>query len=123
MAYLLFSYYESVLTAELTTVGAKISIRNFQDVINQQYNVIVLYSSSNHEILRNAEEGTAMNKVYYNTIHDYPDQFVTSLADGVNEIFSREKTLFFGPEISLLGVAHRLKKLRIVVNRQVKFMY
>ena len=113
LAYILFAYYESVLTAELTTVGAKINIRNFQDVINQKYNVIVLFSSSNHEILRSAEEGTAMNEVYYNTIHDYQDQFVTSLADGVNELFSREKTLYFGPEISMLGEAHRLKKLRI----------
>ena len=120
MAYILFSYYESDLTAQLTTVSAKINIRNFQDIINKKYNVIVLYSSSNHEILRNAEEGTAMQKVYYNTIHDNPDQFVTSISDGVNEMFSREKTLYYGPEISMLGEAHHLQKLREEVNRQDK---
>ena len=121
MSYVLFSYYEAVLTAELTTVGAKFNIRNFQDVINNEYNVIVRHSSSNHEILRSAEEGTAMHHVYYKNMHDYPDQFVTSNDDGVKKIFSQEKTLFFGPEIAMLGVAHRLKKLRFEMNRKVKY--
>ena len=121
MAYVLFSNYEAGLTAELTTVGAKLNIRNFQDVLNNEYNVIVLHSSSNHEILRSAEEGTAMHNVYYSNMHDYPDQFVTSNKDGVKEIFRREKTLFFGPEIAMLGVAHRLRKLRYEMNSEVKY--
>ena len=62
-----------------------------------------------------------MHNVYYSNMHDYPDQFVTSNKDGVKEIFRREKTLFFGPEIAMLGVAHRLKKLRFEMNRKVKY--
>ena len=121
MAYVLFSYYEAVLTAELTTVGAKFNIRNFQDVMKYEYNVIVRHSSSNHEILRSAEEGTAMHNVYYNNMHDNPDQFVTSNEEGVKKIFSQEKTLFFGPEIAMLGVAHRLKKLRFEMKIEIKY--
>ena len=113
MAYILFSYYECDLTARMTTASAKDDIRNFQDVIDKEYKVLVKQSTSNHEILRNAEEGTAMHKVYWDTIHDYPDQFVTDHADALNKIFNREKTLYFAPEISsVLGEVHRLKKLR-----------
>ena len=116
MAYLLFSYYECDLTARMTTASAKENIRNFQDVIDKEYKVLVKESSSNHEVLKNAEEGTAMHKVYWDSIHDYPEQFVGGHSDALNKIFSREKTLYFAPEISsVLGEVHRLKKLREVL--------
>ena len=116
MAYLLFSYYECDLTARMTTASAKENIRNFQDVIDKEYKVLVKESSSNHEVLKNAEVGTAMHKVYWDSIHDYPEQFVGGHMDALNKIFSREKTLYFAPEISsVLGEVHRLKKLREVM--------
>ena len=124
MAYLLFSYYECDLTARMTTASAKDDIRNFQDVIDKEYKVLVKESSSNHEVLKNAEEGSAMHKVYWDSIHDYPEQFVGGHSDALNKIFSREKTLYFAPEISsVLGEVDRLKKLReVVFERQNPFM-
>ena len=123
MAYILFTYYGSNLTAQLATVGGSIDIKNFQDVIDKKYKVMVAKSTSQHEILKNAKEGSAMHRVYYNSIHDYPDQFVESIADGVNKVWSREKTLYYAQEISIQSETHRLKILRIAVNEQRIFMY
>ena len=114
IAYFLFSYYECDLTARMTISSEKDDIRNFQDVIDKGYKVLVFHSSSNHEILKNAQKGTAMHKVYWDTMHDYPDQFVMNNAEGVTKIFNREKTLYYAPEIPMLKDVHRLKKLREV---------
>ena len=112
MAYILFSYYESDLTAQMTTSSAKDEVRNFQDVIDKGYNVLVLHSSSNHELLKNAEKGTAMHKVYWETMHNHMGQFVSTNDKAVYKMFKKEKTLFYGPEIPMLTHVHRLKKYR-----------
>ena len=64
-----------------------------------------------------------MHKVYWDTMHDYPDQFVMNNAEGVNKIFNREKTLYYAPEIPMVGYVHRLKKLReVAVNAGMQDM-
>ena len=56
VAYVLFSYYECDLTAQMTVVGAREDLRSFQDVIDQGYKVVVMESSADHAKLKNSKE-------------------------------------------------------------------
>ena len=51
-------------------------IKNFQDVIDRDINVVARHSTSNHEVLKTAVEGTPMYNYYYDTMHDDPNYFV-----------------------------------------------
>ena len=55
VAYVLFSYYECDLTAQMTVVGVRDDLRNFQDVVDQGYKVVVMESSSDHATLKNSK--------------------------------------------------------------------
>ena len=112
--YCLFSHYECDLTARMTVTSSEDKISNFQDVLDLNYKVIVVESTSMHEILKNAEEGSAMHKVYYDTMHDNPKQLTKDAKDTRSKLFKGEKTLVFSEEISfLLGELNRVKMLRI----------
>ena len=55
VAYVLFSYYECDLTAKMTIMGASDDVKNFQDVTDQGYEVVVMESSADHARLKNTE--------------------------------------------------------------------
>ena len=62
---LMFVYYTTDITAEMTSGPPGIPIRTFQDVIYHNYRVVGGSSFSMH-ILANAKPGTAMREVYEN---------------------------------------------------------
>ena len=57
--------------------------------------MVVKHSSSNHEYLKNAREGTAMLRVYKEVMEGNPGAFVTSSAEAQQRMLTDEKTLFF----------------------------
>ena len=57
--------------------------------------MVVKHSSSNHEYLRNAREGTAMLRVYKEVMDGNPGAFVTNSAEAQQRMLTHEKTLFF----------------------------
>ena len=57
--------------------------------------MVVKHSSSNHEYLRNAREGTAMLRVYKEVMEGDAGAFVTNSAEAKQKMLTREKTLFF----------------------------
>ena len=60
-----------------------------------EYSVIVKQSSSNHEYLKNAKEGTAMLRVYKETMEGDPDAFVMGSPEARERMLADDKTLFF----------------------------
>ena len=61
----------------------------------------------------NFKMGTAMNKFYYNNMHENPEQLAQGPKDMMQRVFSREKTLMFTSTMMTLGRHHELKQLRI----------
>ena len=84
-----------------------------QDVIDQGYKVVVMESSADETALKNSKVGTAINKFYYDTMHENPEQLAKGPADLMERVFSREKTLMFTSTMVNLGRHNILKKLRI----------
>ena len=70
-------------------------------------------SSADQATLKNSTVGTAINKFYYDTMHENSEQLATGPDDMVERLFSREKTLMFTSTMMTLGRHHLLKKLRI----------
>ena len=93
--YLIFSYFAADLTARMTLGPKEALIRSFDDVLEEGYSVICTHSSSQHEILKISKPGTAMHKVYYETMHGNPDSFVKNSKIGREIILENEKTLMF----------------------------
>ena len=84
-AYLLFAYYTCDLTARMTSGPAPVPIRSFRDVIDRDYRVVVRGSTSNHEFLKTAREGTPMHEYYYNYMDGNPDAFTSSIKEWVHQ--------------------------------------
>ena len=61
--YVLFSLWTADLTAGMTTGPRNVPIRNFQDIIDNDYTVITRPSTANSELLKGAREGTPMLEV------------------------------------------------------------
>ena len=99
----------------VSTSGIKeSSIKSFGDVINNNYKVVVVDGSTEHEILKASHPGTAMHRVYYNTMAEDTNAIVQSYEMAANAVYSRKKTLFFGN--SLVSIAYDgLKSLEIKV--------
>ena len=113
-SYVIFSYYEADLTAQTTIVGKGQEIKSFQDVMEKDYKVFVVDSTSNHITLKNAREGTAMHEVYYKTMHDNPNQLTKSTPDLLDKIYTQEKALLYSEQLGfVLGEWQRLRRLRI----------
>ena len=67
---------KACINAEMTAGPGSNPIKNFQDVIDRDINVVARHSTSNHEVLKTAVEGTPMYNYYYDTMHDDPNMFV-----------------------------------------------
>ena len=74
VSYCIFTHYGCDLTARMTVSSSEDKINNFQDVLNLNYKVLTVESTVYHEILKNAKEGSAMHKVYHETMHENPEQ-------------------------------------------------
>jgi hypothetical protein len=66
------------------TVGApQMPIKSFQDVLDQGYRVIIVSSTSEHEILVNSDPNTAMHRVYLEMLQR------ESIIPGMQDAFHR----------------------------------
>ena len=77
------------------------------------WQVIARQSSSNHDFLRSSRKGTAMHKVYYNTMHRDPDKLFINISDALERIKSEEKTLIWAQEFNILGKHDKYKALHL----------
>ena len=110
-AYVLFSYWTADLTAGMTTGPRNVPIRNFQDIIDNDYTVITRPSTANSEYLRTALPGTPMLKVW-NEMKDDESKFHIKISDALNIIDNDPKTLFWAPDTNILGNT-KYERLRI----------
>ena len=103
-AYLLFAYWHADITAGMTTGPRAVPIRNFRDVMDNDYRVITRPSTSNSEVLRTAREGTPMQEVW-NWMKDDPSNFPLKVSEGLEIISNDPKALFWATDANILGNA------------------
>ena len=60
-----------------------------------EYKIITKEATATHEFMKNAAPGSAMRKVYYETMDGDASSFVKNLNEALSVMYSREKTLFF----------------------------
>ena len=110
--YIIFVHYTACLTAVSTTGIKESTIKSFQDVIKNNYKVVLVDSSNEHEILKSSQPGTPMHYVYHKIIGQDPNAIVQSYEEAENAVYSSKKILFFGH--SLLSIPYDgLKGLEI----------
>jgi hypothetical protein len=78
-------------------------IESFHDIIEQNYKVVTMHSTSNHRFLKLSQPGTAMNEYYYRNMEDNDDAYVPNVDAAVKKMLSEDKVLFFS---SSFGLAH-----------------
>ena len=91
---LMFVYYTTDITAEMTSGATKIPIRTFEDVIHHDYKVIVP-SAYYRSILASSEHGTAKHEVYKKYLENGK-----LTKQGMKEITAEPKTLMYASSLS-----------------------
>lgn len=86
-AYLMYIIFTADLTANMTIRSNKVSVRNFYDVLEQDFQVYVWEDAVAHQVLANAVPGSAMHEVYYKTMHQKDQVFYTG-NDMANDILT-----------------------------------
>ena len=89
----------------MTSGPAPVPIRSFQDVIDRGYRVVVRGSTSNHEFLKTAREGTPMHEYYYKHMQGDPEAFTSSIEESLDAMTGETKTLFFAQAMNIIGDA------------------
>ena len=115
--FLIYSHFECDLTARMTCRPTIVPIKNFQDVVQGGYQVVVRPDSSNHKVLKDSQPGTPMHQVYYETMHGDPDQFYNKIDDALDRISNSAKTLYWAPKINIIGKGHLYEALKIDEQR------
>ena len=64
-AFLIFAYYSAFLTSLMATQDLPVEIKSFQEVLEQDLDLIMWKSSSYEQIIKDSKPGSAMNKVQY----------------------------------------------------------
>ena len=93
--YVIFSYYTADLTARMTSGPGKSAVKSFSDAFEGEYSIITKEATATHEFMKTAMPGTAMHKVYYETMDGDANSFVKNLNEALGVMYSNEKTLFF----------------------------
>ena len=114
--FIIYSYFACDLTARMTAGPAAIPIQNFQDVLEEGYQVVVNPGTSQHRVLKDSEPGTPMHKVYYGTMHDEPKQFVQR-QDALARIANTPMTLYWAPKMHIIGKGQLYEALKIDEQR------
>jgi hypothetical protein len=104
MTCILWCHFSSDLMARMTSAPQTTTgIRSFQDVIDGNFNVVVMEFSANHEFLQDADPTSAKYKYYHNNMNGNPDAFVTSTKQGKTAMLNRENTLYYGTTFNVIG--------------------
>ena len=112
--FVLYAHYEANLTAMMTSGPKENAIKSFHDVIKGEYKVVVEDSTSMQIFMETARPGSAMHQVYYETMENNPDSFVSGLAESVEALYENEKTLTFTSSLyDFMKVGDRLDYLNI----------
>ena len=93
--FVLFAHYTADLTAQMTSGPRQSAIKSFADVKGGDFKVIVEHSTSMHIFLEQSRPGTAMHQVYYDTMKNDPDSFVSGLGEALDVVYANDKTLTF----------------------------
>ena len=93
--YVLFAHYSANLTAQMTSGPKQSAVKSFDDAWNGDYKVVVQESTSMHMFLEHSSPGTAMHQVYFETMKNDPDSFVTNLSEALDAVYYDDKTLTF----------------------------
>ena len=102
---LLFAYYTTDITAEMTSGPPEIPIKNFGDVVHHDYKVVtdtVYYE----KMLAGAERGTSKNEVYQNNFERRKNW-----EEAMREIINDDKSLYYATFSSQFGQTPSQKAL------------
>ena len=91
---LMFIYYTSNVTAEMTFGAPKIPVRNFDDVIHHGYKVVTT-SSFLRDSLAAEEPGSAKYKVYKAFVEPEENLPLPKMAEAFSKVVTEEKTLYY----------------------------
>ena len=109
--YLLYVHYTAYLTA-LSTSTTISPITSFADVLNGGYDVSVVVNTVDHDVMRLAKPGTAMNEVYHETMKDRPSAYLKSYEE-VSKMIHSKKALFYGSDFYAQALHDHLSILNI----------
>ena len=102
---LLFAYYTTDITAEMTSGPSEIPIRTFEDVVHHNYKVVT-FTDYYENVLASAEPGTAKNKVYNRYFERKNDK-----EEAMKEVMNNPKTLYYAIPSSQIGQTPSQKAL------------
>lgn len=97
---LVFIYYSTDITAEMTSIKSDTPVRTFEDVIHHDYNVVVSTAWA-IDLLARAKPGSAKHKAYRN-LKELPNY-----EEALQNVINDPKTLFYSWEGVLVQVDNR----------------
>ena len=103
-AYLLFTYYNGVLTAHMTTSAPPVQISSFQDILDKDMNVYVWGTSSGEEIFASSPKGSPMQQAYKQMASRVKsNKYIYSDQAAVQKVMEDQTKAFFGSTSGLLS--------------------
>ena len=104
MTFMLFAYYTTDITADMTSGPPGIPIRTFEDVIQHEYKVITTDFGYYRDLLASAKTGTAKQEVYKH--HFATRRTLTGVeaqwTESMKEVIGDPKTLYYGSTETLI---------------------
>ena len=94
-AYLIFVIFSADLTANMTVRSNNVPIKNFYDVLEEDYQVHVWEDAVAHQVLANAIPGSAMHEVYQETMKSNDIAFYTGSGMANKILDDNPKALLF----------------------------
>ena len=95
LTFIIFAYYQTNITADMTSGAPRIPIRTFEDVVHYDYKVLT-YSPYYANILKSAKPGTAMNSVY-----KFQFERMKNFEECLKAVLTEPKTLTYGAKTFL----------------------
>ncbi len=90
--FVLFAFYTGVLTSLMTATPAGVDIHSFQDILDKDYQPMVLGESADSLTMQNSPPGTVLHRIYYevgrNRIQLKMDMYFIGKSDFENKISS-----------------------------------
>ena len=111
LAFVMFAFYTTNITAEMTSGPPTIPVRNFDDIIRHDYKVI-LSSSYLKKILASEEPGTAKHTVYKTYVE--PRGKLMTMGEAFKELSMDPKTLYYSCKCAMANKRARPYQKQLV---------
>ena len=111
LAFVIFAFYTTDITAEMTSGPPTIPVRNFDDIIRHDYKVI-LSSSYLKKILASEEPGTAKHTVYKTYVE--PRGKLMTMGEAFKELSMDPKTLYYSCKCAMANKRARPYQKQLV---------